>query len=96
MPRPSPRRGPTVPLLLLGVAVFLLLLGLSQSSWVDQGAEAQVVPSPTPGPLHGIAFAKGCDTPTVVGQQYVCGFGVARASRGRRNSRSRCGSGCSS
>jgi hypothetical protein len=30
--------------------------------------------SGAPAPTHGIGFAKGCDSPTIVGQGYVCHF----------------------
>ena len=54
-----------------------LLAALFQIDVGTPSVAAQVVPTATPGPFHGIAFAKGCESPVNVGGQYTCGFAVA-------------------
>ncbi len=52
--------------LVAGCAMVASMLLSSPRVWAD---------TPTPPPdLHGINFLKGCDSPTVVGQPYICTF----------------------
>src|SRR5215204_2519735 len=70
------RRATRFPAWMLLLVAAGLLLALLAQSFVTIAPKASPVSAQAVN-LHGIGFAKGCDTPKNAGDQYVCGFLVA-------------------
>ena len=69
VPRAPARRGPVLRLLVLGALSLVLLAAVAQVG-LSPIIEAQDTP------LHGIVFAKGCESPITVGDPYNCAYAV--------------------